>query len=152
MIRRLLLFSFALGAVLAIAPALPAGTESTPAALGADGVIYPRNSPESRARQAEGSSFSLWSMLGLVAVLGGGGFYLLKRNQLGSRGGIAVHQRLAVEETRSLGNKQYLAVATYGERKMLLAVCPGRIDLLCRLDGVENPAKSDLPVRETLAE
>jgi len=67
-------------------------------------------------------------------VLAGGGFYLLKRGQLGLRAGTPVLQRLAIEETRSFGNKQFLAVAAYGDRKLLLSVCPGRIDLLCRLD------------------
>ncbi len=148
MLRRSLILLLALGALLV----LPAHAESTPATLGADGVIYPRNSPEARARVTEGSGFSLWSVLGLVAVLGGAGFYLLRRNQAGTRGGIAVHQRLGIEETRSLGNKQYLAVATYGERRLLLAVCPGRVDLLCRLDGEETPAASRPSAREAVAE
>ncbi|MFT3829325.1 MAG: flagellar biosynthetic protein FliO [Opitutaceae bacterium] len=152
MLRRYLLLPLALGALLAFPVSVQAGTESTPAGLGSDGVIYPRNSPEARARQTEGNGFSLWSMLGLVAVLGGAGFYLLKRGQLGARGNVALHQRLGIEETRSLGNKQYLAVATYGERKMLLAVCPGRIDLLCRLDGEEAPAANRPTARETVAE
>ena len=86
-------------------------------------------------------------MLGLIAALAGGGFYLLKRGQLGQRGGLAVHQRLSIEETRPLGNKQFLAVAAYGERKLLLAVCPGRIDLLCRLD--DHPAASPAAAAET---
>lgn len=152
MLRRLLLLSLALGALLALPVVARAGGESTPATLGADGVIYPRNSPESRARQSEDSGFSLWSVLGLAAVLGGAGFYLLKRGQLGARGGAAVHQCLAIEETRSLGNKQYLAVATYGERKLLLAVCPGRVDLLCRLDGEEAPAAPCPPARAAVVE
>ncbi|MGH7995166.1 MAG: flagellar biosynthetic protein FliO [Opitutaceae bacterium] len=42
---------------------------------------------------------------------------------------------LAVAETRSLGNRQYLVVAAYGSRRFLLGVCPGRIDLLSTLEG-----------------
>jgi len=106
-----------------------------PVKLADESVIYPRNAPAagtSTPRSDDG--FPIWGMLTVMAVLAGGGFYLLKRGGLGSRSAGAGGQRLAIEETRPLGNKQFLAVATYGERKLLLAVCAGRIDLLCRLD------------------
>jgi len=126
---------FLLPLLLAAAFALPAGAaNSTPASLGDDGVVYPRNSPEAHKLHTSDSAFPMWGMLGLVVVLAGAGVYLLKRGQLGARAGSAVHQRLAIEETRPLGNKQFLAVAAYGDRKLLLAVCPGRVDFLCRLD------------------
>jgi flagellar protein FliO/FliZ len=52
------------------------------------------------------------------------------------------HQ-LAIAETRSLGNRQYLVVAAYGERRYLLGVCPGRIDLLSTLaDDATHSAES----------
>jgi flagellar protein FliO/FliZ len=41
---------------------------------------------------------------------------------------------LAIDETRSLGNKQYLVVASYEGKKFLIGVCPGRIDMLSPLD------------------
>ena len=129
--------------------------EPTPASLGNDAMIYPRNSPEARQQRASDGSFPVWGMLGVVAVLAGAGFYLIKRGHLGSRGNaVDVRQRLAIEETRALGNKQFLAVAAYGERKVLLSVCPGRIDFLCRLD--DGPAPSASPAaepsrRETMA-
>ena len=47
-------------------------------------------------------------------------------------------QGLAIAETRSLGNRQYLVVATYAEKKFLLGVCPGRIDLLASLSEEKN--------------
>ena len=120
---------------LAAALVLPAGAaDSTPASLTGDDVVYPRNSPEAHKLHSADNSFPMWGLLGVVAVLAGGGFYLLKRGQLGLRAGTPVLQRLAIEETRSFGNKQFLAVAAYGDRKLLLSVCPGRIDLLCRLD------------------
>ena len=46
----------------------------------------------------------------------------------------AAGRKLAVAETRSLGSRQYLVVATYGEKKFLLGVCPGRINLLTSLE------------------
>jgi flagellar protein FliO/FliZ len=136
--------AFALGLA-----ALPvSAAEPTPASLGDDGVIYPRNSPEARHQRASDSSFPVWGMLGVIAVLAGTGFYLVKRGHLGSRGSaVDVRQRLAIEETRALGNKQFLAVAAYGERKVLLSVCPGRIDFLCRLD--DGPVPSASPSVET---
>ena len=38
-----------------------------------------------------------------------------------------------VEETRALGNRQYLVVASYEGKKFLLGVCPGQINLLSPL-------------------
>lgn len=52
-------------------------------------------------------------------------------------------RRLAIAETRSLGSRQYLVVASYDDRKFLLGVCPGRIDLLSRLE--EGDGKPPLP-------
>ncbi|HQF39567.1 MAG TPA: flagellar biosynthetic protein FliO [Opitutaceae bacterium] len=134
------------------APAVSAA-ESTPASLGSEGVIYPRNSPEARQQRAADEPFPIWGALGVAAVLGGAGFYLLRRGQLGRRPGSEVHQRLVLEETRPLGNKQFLAVAAYGEKRLLLSVCPGRIDFLCRLDeaGAATAAatsSADAPRRE----
>jgi len=139
---------FLLPLLLAAVFALPAwAANSTPASLGDDGVVYPRNSPEAHKLHTSDSAFPMWGMLGLVVVLAGAGVYLLKRGQLGARAGSAAHQRLAIEETRPLGNKQFLAVAAYGDRKLLLAVCPGRVDFLCRLDdapgGSPEPAQRD---------
>ena len=41
--------------------------------------------------------------------------------------------QLTIDETRSLGSRQYLVVASYQDKKFLLGVCPGRIDLLSAL-------------------
>jgi flagellar protein FliO/FliZ len=46
-----------------------------------------------------------------------------------------------------LGNRQFLVVAEYEGRKMLLGVCPGRIELLSELGG-----KSTEPFDAHLAE
>ena len=150
MARNRYLLPLLLAAALVL-PAVPAAAaESTPASLGDDGVVYPRNSPEAHKLHTSDSAFPMWGMLGLVVVLAGAGVYLLKRGQLGARAGSAVHQRLAIEETRPLGNKQFLAVAAYGDRKLLLAVCPGRVDFLCRLDDAPAaPASAEPARRET---
>ena len=137
-----LALAFAVGA-----PAVSAA-ENTPASLGAEGVIYPRNSPQARQQRAADEPFPIWGALGVAAVLGGAGFYLLRRGQLGRRPGSEVRQRLVLEETRPLGNKQFLAVAAYGEKRLLLSVCPGRIDFLCRLDEAGAPSPAATPMAD----
>ncbi len=137
--RHLIALAGLVGA-LTVAPAALVGAEPPPATPEAAGIIYPRNSPEARPGAATDSTFPVWGTLGVAAVLAGTGLYLLKRGQLGGARGADMRQRLAIEETRPLGNKQFLAVATYGGRRMLLAVCPGRIDLLCRLDESDTAA------------
>ena len=70
----------------------------------------------------------------IVALLGAGlyftrsGFGLMGRKGKGDR-------KLVISETRSLGNRQFLIVAEYETRKMLIGVCPGRIDYLSTLAG-----------------
>ena len=49
---------------------------------------------------------------------------------------------LAIDETRSLGNRQYLVVASYEGKKFLIGVCPGRIDMLSPLDGSSSKEKA----------
>lgn len=46
-------------------------------------------------------------------------------------------RKLEISETRMLGNRQFLVVAQYEGKKMLIGVCPGRIDYLCNLAGAE---------------
>ena len=143
MAPRLSSLLFVLALAFAVGAPAVAAAESTPASLGAEGMIYPRNSPEARQQRAASEPFPVWGALGVAALLGGAGFYLLRRGQMGRRPGAEVHQRLVLEETRPLGSKQFLAVAAYGEKRLLLSVCPGRIDFLCRLDeaaGAPAPA------------
>ena len=113
---------------------------------GDDQVIVPRNSGEpsaSPAGLAPSSStpgLGAWTAVAVIACVGVGGWLLWRGRGLGS-GGRAV-RHLAIDETRSLGSRQYLVVASYRDKKFLLGVCPGRIDLLSPLP--EAPAeKSD---------
>ena len=70
----------------------------------------------------------------IVALLAGGlyltrnGFGIMTQKSKGER-------KLVISETRTLGNRQFLIVAEYENRKMLLGVCPGRIDYLSTLAG-----------------
>lgn len=74
----------------------------------------------------------------IALALAAAGAWLFWRNRRAP--GIRREGRLlAIDETRSLGNRQYLVVASYENKKFLLGVCPGRIDLLAPLhDGKDR--------------
>lgn len=125
---------------LASACALALASVSCPAAFGADDetVFTPGASKSETPAKTVASSMSSMSLLFGFALAGVGG-WLVWRNRRGTP--IGRDQRaLSVEETRSLGNRQYLVVAAYEGKKFLLGVCPGRIDLLSPLDGAIAPA------------
>lgn len=69
----------------------------------------------------------------LAVLLAAVGTWMIWRNRRGAVG-TRDSRNLAVEETRSLGNRQYLVVASFEGRRFLLGVCPGRIDMLAPLD------------------
>lgn len=122
------------------------GSVLSAAELQADHVIVPKTSAEKvqvAERPAAGSG-----TLTLVAViaLGCAGGWMLWRGRSGAlaglRGGVRAPRNLVVEETRPLGNRQYLVVASYQDKKFLLGVCQGRIDLLSPLhEGATTPEK-----------
>lgn len=102
----------------------------------ADGgtVIYPRNadpkgSTPSPVSKTSGSTGILLTAL-LMAATGGWLYWRARRTP----GGSPVARHLAITETKALGNRQYLVVASYQDKKFLLGVCPGRIDLLTPLN------------------
>lgn len=86
---------------------------------------------------------SLIQMLGyvvaIVMIVGAVvAFFLRSGGLLGIRLGAKTNRKLQLQETWMLGHKQFLAVVDYEGRKMLLGVCPGRIDYLCPLEGNED--------------
>jgi flagellar protein FliO/FliZ len=96
-------------------------------------VIFPAaNGASSSASTAPGSGGlgNVTLIVGLVLAAAGGWF--VWRGRFATPLGKA-HQQLAVSETRSLGNRQYLVVASYQDKKFLLGVCPGRIEMLAPL-------------------
>jgi flagellar protein FliO/FliZ len=105
------------------------------AAIAADDntVITPgasRNDPPAKSAGASLNSMSL--VFGIL--LAGAGGWMVWRNRRGVPVGRDM-RALAIDETRSLGNRQYLVVASYEGKKFLIGVCPGRIDMLSPLDG-----------------
>jgi flagellar protein FliO/FliZ len=79
------------------------------------------------------------TLVGAVLLAAAGGWLLLRGRKISFPGRTA--RRLAIDETRSLGSRQYLVVASYEGKKLLLGVCPGRIDLLTPLDGPVSTQK-----------
>lgn len=108
-----------------------------------DDVIRPAAAPRAEAPAAPGRPGGLGAATLLGALgLAAGGAWLFRRGRLAPPGG-REHRRLAVEETRPLGNRQYLVVASYEDRRFLLGVCPGRIELLAPLE--REAARRDPP-------
>lgn len=106
-------------------------------------VIFPGGSGASGAPAPAPGSAGMGNVtlvVGLVLAAVGGWF--VWRGRMSAPLGKAA-QQLAISETRPLGNRQYLVVATYEDKKFLLGVCPGRIDLLAPLhEGEANGRKA----------
>jgi flagellar protein FliO/FliZ len=104
-------------------------------------VIYPKSPVAVPAPAADaGGGLGATTILGAI-VLAGAGAWMLWRSRGLKIAGRDAHA-LAINETRPLGNRQYLVVASYEGKKFLLGVCPGRIDLLSSLSDSNSPGKS----------
>lgn len=84
---------------------------------------------------AGGASVATFGVILLLAA--GGGWFLWRSRTNGSIRLNKGQRQLAIEETRSLGNRQFLVVAGYQDKKFLLGVCPGKIELLAPLHDAE---------------
>jgi flagellar protein FliO/FliZ len=95
-------------------------------------IIFPKGTSDAAAPAlpAAGAANSITLLIALVLAGVGGWLYLRNRGRTAAVRGT---NALAVEETRSLGNRQYLVVASYEGKRFLLGVCPGRIDMLAPL-------------------
>jgi flagellar protein FliO/FliZ len=122
-------------AVLATAQPMSAASTETPAgARSGEIVIYPKN-PADQARPVETSDHSGSRSLVLVAALllaAGGAWFVLQKRKAGFSGGRG--RKLQIDETRPLGNRQYLIVADYDGKKFMIGVTPGRIQMLTPLN------------------
>ena len=97
----------------------------------------------------DGGTLQLTIYLVLLLALFAGGAFLLRNGFTLFQPKLKGERKLEISETRMLGNRQFLVVAAYEDRKILIGVCPGRIDYLCTLAGAEAefpniaPEKSD---------
>ena len=113
----------------------------------ADTVIYPKDSPErpasAGARDERGGSS--WMLAGAFLLTLGGAWLLLRRRglTLPSIRAARPERLIVIEETKSLGNRQYLIVAGCGGRRFLLGVTPGRIQRLAALDEIDEDPSAE---------
>jgi flagellar protein FliO/FliZ len=105
-----------------------------------DNTIFTPGASRSEAPAAAGGGLGSVSLV-LGLALAGAGAWLLWRQRRGIPAGRELRS-LAIDETRALGNRQFLVVASYEGRKFLLGVCPGRIDMLTPLDGAAPKEKA----------
>jgi flagellar protein FliO/FliZ len=95
------------------------------------------NTPAFPVKPAGDGSFQLAIYFVLLVSLLGGGVYVMRNGLSFLQPKPKGPRKLDVTETRMLGNRQFLIVAEYEQRKMLIGVCPGRIEYLCTLSGSE---------------
>lgn len=116
-------------------------TAAVAAAADDNKVIFPAGNGTASAASAPaaGSLGNMTLVVGLLLAAVGGWFVWRGRMSAPLGGGTRL---LAISERRDLGNRQFLVVATYENKKFLLGVCPGRIDLLAPLhDGAASTEK-----------
>jgi len=105
-------------------------------------VIVPQHAGVKANEPANSSSLPGPFTAIAVLVLAGVGGWLIWRGRAGGVGSFSrTSRQLNVEETRSLGGRQFLVVASYQNKKFLLGVCPGHIDLLSPLHEDAAPAE-----------
>ncbi|MBL9205570.1 MAG: flagellar biosynthetic protein FliO [Opitutaceae bacterium] len=100
-------------------------------------MIYPQGSLERpvQTEEKEKGSGQSWTLLVAALLLAGTGIWIvLKRRGPGGLLPTRAERKIVIEESRSLGNRQYLVVAGYEDRKFLIGVTQGQIQLLARLD------------------
>ena len=119
-------------------PPAPPSTGTTPrSARSADTLLIPAANPRPAATGPRGAGSSSWLVvLGFCAS--GAAWYWWRRRGPGPLGRPARARQIDIEESRPLGNRQYLVVAAVGDRKFLLGVTPGSIQLLAPLEPKEE--------------
>lgn len=118
-------------------PMMAAPEPAASVARTGDTVIYPRSdegSPDAPQKNTSNSSPATWVFVAMVGLGAGGYWYLRQRGKspLSRRGSIQI------EDTRALGNRQFLVVASCDGRRFLLGVAAGGIQMLSPLDPKED--------------
>ena len=124
-------------------PMSSAATIETPAAAHpGETIIYPKNAAEPAKSGQDRDHDSSRSLILVVALAlaAGGVWVLVQRRKTAPSGGRAA-RKLQIDETKPLGNRQYLVVADYDGKKFLLGVTPGRIQMLTPLEASEAKAR-----------
>lgn len=113
----------------------PASAPSAPAVSSSGSLMFSGGSAATAGSfiQMFGYAVAILMIVGAAVV-----FFMRSGGFIGLRMGAKAARKLHLQETWMLGHKQFLAVVEYEGRKMLLGVCPGRIDYLCPLEGNED--------------
>jgi len=102
-------------------------------------ILYPHAAGPASSAPAGGGFGGAATFVGALLAASVGAWLLWTRYRGKQRWTNHGERLLSVAETKSLGNRQYLVVAAYGDRRFLLGVCPTRIDMLAPLDGPNPP-------------
>lgn len=137
--RRLIVVVFGC-AVLETAQPMIAAEGGDAAVRSEDMIIYPQGSADASAgtRSVRGEGGSVRWLAGALLLAAGGGWLLLRRRGAPLRRLATGRRLIDIEETRSVGGRQYLVVARCEGRRFLLGVTTGRIQLLSPLDDAED--------------
>jgi len=100
----------------------------------ADTVIYPQPIEQSAARP-EGSPSTGYIVFVVLCL--GGGAWLWFRAKGNGRSLKNQGAEISIEETRPLGNRQYLVLTSCRGRSFLIGVSQGRIDLVSEVPPAE---------------
>ncbi len=141
--RWLIVVVFGCAVLETVQPMIAAESGDPAVSRSADTVIYPKSSadrPESVPSDSERGAGPKLFLAGAFLLALGGGWLLLRRRGLPLSRVARAERLIAVEETKSLGNRQYLVVACCEGRRFLIGVTPGRIQLLSPLDDRESDA------------
>jgi flagellar protein FliO/FliZ len=103
----------------------------------ADTLLIPGGSrPLSSLEGNSSGGGSSWFVLLVLCAAGATWWWWWRRRStgLGSTG----LRQIRIEESRPLGNRQYLVIAAIGQKKFLLGVTPGSIQMLTPLEKAES--------------
>jgi flagellar protein FliO/FliZ len=100
---------------------------------------------------SSGGGISILGYVVSVIVLAAAAVTILLRGGFSGMfsGASKVQRKLHIEETRTVGHRQHLVVASYEGRRFLLGVCPGSIEYLSGLDS--EPLSAEGSFQELLA-
>jgi flagellar protein FliO/FliZ len=110
--------------------------EPLPAARAGETLLYPAGgpTPPGAAPATPAGTSATWVFVVLVGVTAGAVWFWRRRqpSKPGRRGNIQI------EDTRALGNRQFLVVASCDGRRFLLGVAAGGIQMLSTLDSQDD--------------
>lgn len=118
-----------------VAPLAAAGSPATAPARSDDTLLYPKNSPErpDSAASADDSRGGTWPLALALLLAAAGAWLLLRRRGLPLSRLARSERKIVIEETRSLGGRQHLVLVGCANRRLLIGVSTGQIQLLADL-------------------